>query len=492
MNAISSALRPVKRRLRIVRAVRMACWGLAVGALLCAAVLAVSFFVPIQARTAYLLVLASGMPMLLFMAGFCWPVSAAQAAQRADACGLQERVQTALALQDRQDDMARLLRRDALRSLQTLRPAAALPCRVDRLPVCMAAGLALACGMLLMLPNPQDAVLRAQRQLQQKLTAQQMNISQMQEQLENSELSAQKQQQIRKLLGDLSRELRSARTEREAMTDISRTQEQLERLLNEDKNAAMTALNEQGLNSLAQAMADQQALQQAMSAMDTQELSAALSQAAQNAGTQQASSALQQAAQAAASGDLTGASLALSQMLSDAAAAKGMNAALQGAKSALTTAAQAAGASGTQGGQGSQGSQGGQGGQGGQGQGAGTGAGQGSSNEDGGARPGSNTQKSAGTGVAQYKKGEYESIYDPTRLGDGGQIVKSTGDVTQDGDSMQVQLSPGLGSAQGDVPYDQVAGEYRDAAVQAVQEAELPDYARQWVDDYFTSLLDDQ
>lgn len=487
MNAIQSALRPVKRRLRLVHAVCMACWGLALGALLCATMLSVSFFVPIQSRAQYLLIMAIGAPALLFMAGFCWPVSAAQAAQRADACGLQERVQTALALQDRQDDMARLLRRDALRSLHTLRPAEALPCRVDRRPVCLAAGLVLACCALLLLPNPQDAVLRAQRQLQQKLTAQQTNLEQLQKQLENSQLSAQKQQKIRKLLGDLERELGSARTEREAMTGISRTQEQLERLLNEEKNAAMTALKEQGLDSLAQAMEGEQALQalqQAMSALDKDDLSAALAQAAQNASIAEASAALQQAAQAAASGDLTGAAQALSQMLSASAMAEDMNAALQGAKSTLAAGAQgdlAAGqASGAQGGNGAQG------------KGTGTGAGEGSSNNDGGAKPGSGAQKSADNGMAKYQMGEYESIYDPTRLGDGGKIVNSTGDVTQDGESMQAQLSPGLGTTQGNVPYDQVAGEYRDAAVQAAQEANLPDYARQWVDDYFTLLLDYQ
>ena len=69
--------------------------------------------------------------------------------------------------------------------------------------------------------------------------------------------------------------------------------------------------------------------------------------------------------------------------------------------------------------------------------------------------------------MAQYKTGQYESIYDPTRLGDGGEISQSTGKVTQNGEHTQLQLTPGLGNTQGSVPYDQVAGEYRDAAVQS-------------------------
>ena len=128
----------------------------------------------------------------------------------------------------------------------------------------------------------------------------------------------------------------------------------------------------------------------------------------------------------------------------------------------------------------------------GQGKGSGTGAGKGSTNEDAGYSQSNGAQRQAGNGMAQYKTGQYESIYDPTRLGDGGEISQSTGKVTQNGEHTQLQLTPGLGNTQGSVPYDQVAGEYRDAAVQSAQQDNLPDYARQWVNDYFTALLDQQ
>ena len=170
-----------------------------------------------------------------------------------------------------------------------------------------------------------------------------------------------------------------------------------------------------------------------------------------------------------------------------------MSAALQSAKTAVSGAGQSAAAQGGAKGDGSGKGQGaGQGSGNGQGKGSGTGAGKGSTNEDAGYSQSNGAQRQAGSGMAQYKTGQYESIYDPTRLGDGGEISQSTGKVTQNGEHTQLQLTPGLGNTQGSVPYDQVAGEYRDAAVQSAQQDNLPDYARQWVNDYFTALLDQQ
>ena len=476
MNVIRSALRPVKGRMRVLRAVRCMSWGLKAGAALCAAVLLASFFVPMHDRALYLLLAALCPPALAGLAGLLWPVGTARAARKADDCGLKERVQTALAVQNRQDDMARLL-------------------------LYIAAGLMLACGAMFLIPNPQDAVLRAQRQLHQKIAAQQEKLNDVQKQLEQAKLTDKQLQELRKILGDLARETGRAKDQREAMTGISRAQEQLNRLLNEGKNAAVDALSQQGLDSLAQAMAQaqgdaSQALEDAMQGMDQQALRQALAEAAEQAaagGMEEAAQALNAAAQAAASGSISGAAQALGQLTSASMAASQMSAALQSAKTAVSGAAQSAAGQGGAKGDGSGKGQGaGQGSGNGQGKGSGTGAGKGSTNEDAGYSQSNGAQRQAGSGTAQYKTGQYESIYDPTRLGDGGEISQSTGKVTQNGEHTQLQLTPGLGNTQGSVPYDQVAGEYRDAAVQSAQQDNLPDYARQWVNDYFTALLDQQ
>ena len=136
----------------------------------------------------------------------------------------------------------------------------------------------------------------------------------------------------------------------------------------------------------------------------------------------------------------------------------------------------------------------------GQGQSAGSGAGQGQ-NTGGGAGQGSTNQDMSGSGQnggghggggnpAQYKLGQYEAIYDPTRLGDGGEISQSTGKVDENAQVSEMTLGPGLGSTDGSVPYDQVVGDYRSSAVQRAQEAALPGYAQQWVNDYFSALTE--
>ena len=500
MNGIKSALRPVKGRMRVLRAVRWICWGMMVGAVLFAAVLAASFFIPMQERTLYLLLSILCPPMLAGLAAAVMPVSTVSAAKKADACGLQERVQTALSVQNRQDDMACLLQRDALQSLQALPVRKALPVRIVRLPLYIAAGTILLCGIAFFITNPQDAVLRDRRQLQNKLAAQQEKLEEAQKQLEDAGITEEQKQELRKILGDLAKETRDAKDRREAMTDISRAQESIERLINESKNAASDALSQAGLDSLAQAMAQAEGdaseeLKDAMESMDSEELSEALAEAAAQAGDAdmtEAAEALSAAAQAASAGDISGAAQALGKLTSATAAASQMNAALQSAKTAVSgsgqTASSSQGNSSSGSGKGSGQGSSGQGNS--QGQGGGNGAGKGTTNEDAGSSQSDGSQRKAGNGGSQYKTAAYESIYDPTRLGDGGEISQSTGTVTEDGEEMQVQLSPGLGNTDGSVPYDQVAGEYRDAAVQSAQEDNLPDYAKQWVNDYFTSLID--
>ena len=85
--------------------------------------------------------------------------------------------------------------------------------------------------------------------------------------------------------------------------------------------------------------------------------------------------------------------------------------------------------------------------------------------------------------------GVYEAIYDPTRLDREGELTRERGDIG-DGETTQAQLGPGLGSVDENVPYPQVALEYSQSAVQAVENAKLPTYAQKWVESYFASLLE--
>lgn len=471
---MKKALSPVRRRIRLQHGLTGLCWGLLGQTAFSLVILILSFFIPLEKRNAWIIA-GLALPCMGLLMGLLWPVSYLQAARKADEQGLKERAQTAWSLQDRQDDMARLQREDAISHLKTM---PRMPLRVSAKPL-IAAGACLTASLILFfVPNPQDGVLRQRADLRQKLEKPAAALEKAADKLEDSVLDKKTVQELRRLLGDLARETRQARDSREALTQVSQAQQRMEKLLGDARNAASEALGQAGLDALAEALeaGDLSAMQQALESMDGE----ALSQAAQNAASAAAASAMQAAAQSLASGNAAQAAQALGQLSAQGAA----SAAMQSAKSA------ALGGQGQGKGQGQgQGQSGG--GQGGNGQGAGSGAGAGSTNEDAGAgSPGGRQSASAGGREGRYHLGEYEQIYDPTRLGDGGEITQSTGQVDENAQMSELNLSPGLGNTAGSIPYDQVVGEYQAAAVQRAQEAALPGYAQQWVADYFSALTE--
>ena len=471
---MKKALSPIRRRIRLQHGLSGLCWGLLGQTAFSLVILILSFFIPLEIRNVWLIA-GLALPCMGLLVGLLWPVSYLQAARKADEQGLKERAQTAWSLQDRQDDMARLQREDAISHLKTM---PRMPLRVSAKPL-IAAGACMAAALILFfVPNPQDGVLRQRADLRQKLEKPAAALEKAADKLEDSVLDKKTVQELRRLLGDLARETRQARDSREALTQVSQAQQRMEKLLGDARNAASEALGQAGLDALAEALeaGDLSAMQQALENMDGE----ALSQAAQNAGSAAAASAMQAAAQSLASGNAAQAAQALGQLSAQGAA----SAAMQSAKSA------ALGGQGQGKGQGQGQGQSGSG-QGGNGQGAGSGAGAGSTNEDAGAgSPGGRQSASAGGREGRYHLGEYEQIYDPTRLGDGGEITQSTGQVDENAQMSELNLSPGLGSTAGSIPYDQVVGEYQAAAVQRAQEAALPGYAQQWVADYFSALTE--
>ena len=462
------------------------CWGTLVALALVLAVMAISFLLPLAVRNAALLA-CFAVPPLGGIIGLLWPVSLMRSAQTADACGLRERTQTALALADRQDEMARLQRDDALRALRHLDIRQALPLRAAVKPLIAAGGCAAAALALFFIPNPQDAVLRQQAQFRQKMEKPAEAIEKAAGQLDETTLGEKTVQELRRLLGDLARETRDSGTPREALKALSQGQQRLEKKLSESRGAAMDALGQAGLDSLAQSLEAggqslEEALEKALEGQDAQSLSAQLNAVAQAAADAAASAALREAAGALSQGSAAQAAQALGQ-LSAAGLAQGQAAAaLQSAKAMAGGQGQSQGMGQGQGKGSGMGS--------GQGQGAGAGAGQGSTNQDMSGSGGRPSGSNRGGQTGGYKLGEYEAIYDPTRLGDGGQVTQSTGRVDENAQISEMTLGPGLGDASGSVPYDQVVGAYQSAAVQRAREAALPGYAQQWVADYFSALTE--
>ena len=92
-----------------------------------------------------------------------------------------------------------------------------------------------------------------------------------------------------------------------------------------------------------------------------------------------------------------------------------------------------------------------------------------------------------GAASPEKKVADYEAIYDPTRLGTSGEVQNERGQMGE-GEILEAQAGNGAGSLEGSVPYRQALPEYREAAVEAAQDADLPAYARQWVETYFDAL----
>lgn len=121
-------------------------------------------------------------------------------------------------------------------------------------------------------------------------------------------------------------------------------------------------------------------------------------------------------------------------------------------------------------------------------QGAGSsGAGTGSTNQTqgGGQMPGSG--QSTGAGNPGMMRGEYERIYDPTRLGGEGAVSVLPGQAGQ-GPSQYVDLPDPSARAGALLPYEEVLATYRQEALEALAGGAIPPALQALVRDYFTSL----
>lgn len=491
---MNSALKPVRRRIRRIRAARGACAGILLALLFCVALRMVSLFVPIEGFVRLAMAGACACLLLAVLCAFAWPVSPTAAAMAADASGLKERAQTALAFAEDESPIASLQRSDALAHLRALDVKKAIPLRINRRVPIATLALCVVFAALMLLPNPQDAVLRERLQVRQSLQAQADAIEkEAAKMLAQEPLTPEEQRDLRRITADMAQSLRQAEDKRDALAALDAQQREMERLQAEIRQriAAETASafdSQPALKGLSSAIASNSAdavqdalssLAQAMeqSQLDTQSLSDQLSQAAEAAPQGQTQQALQAAASAAASGNAAQATASLAQASMSA---------MEGSAAATTSgnigALMSMARSGT--------AQAGSGGQGGGGQGpGGSGAGSGSTNKDAGYNPSASqaSQQQPSGGISD-RLAAYERIYDPTRLGGANEASHVQGEEHDD-ETQQMQLGAGSGTLEGSVPYPQVIGEYREAAAQAMQRASLPASLQGWVNAYFDALI---
>ena len=489
MRELLAALRPIKRRLRLLRLTGALGWLLALTALAIAIWQAVSFLTPIEELGRKILISALTPLALGSALALLWPVPARLAAQRADRCGLQERAITALEGCGL-GEMGLLQLRDAVAALGRLNISKAMPVKWRKAPLILAFCLCLIVGALTLLPNPQDQVLKQRAAFERQMAAQAAQVEKLADGL-NKDVQPAQTQELKALLRSLERSLQQAKDRREVLSALDKTERELNRLRSQMESAlhaAAQALRQAGLDDVAQALEGERLgawTDEALAENAAQAAAQALSQAAGGQKTALAQSLASLAASAsAAQGGESASALTLGQALRAGLGSDQLGQA--GAQlSALRQAALGGGGADAQ----SAAPNGGSDQRKGEGGGLGGGAGKDSANRDGG-RPGGSSQGAGGVNEnqdKQIKNEAYERIYDPGRLGGSGRAVKEQGQVRQ-GESLQVELGPGEGSLSGTVPYGQVVGEYAAAETRSAQYAALTPVQQSIVNSYYAEL----
>lgn len=481
MKEITKALRPVKRRMRAQLAFTWAVYGVlvaGVGVVLLRVACFLRFLAFARALACGMLL---GIPLLFALVAWLWPIPDVDAARRADELGLMARAQTAVMLDGCDTPMARMQRSDALSSLQSLDPSRSMRLRAPRFAWIGIGVCALLLAISFVVPNPQAQKLRERAAFQQEMRQQADQVEKGAAALNTEDPET---PELKKLLGDLALALRQSQEAREALSAVDALERGVASIQQRTAGDALAALQGSGLNALAQALQNGET-DAAQSALEDSKAASQLSKAASGAQGSTAAHALQGAANALASGNAAQAAKLLQAAVSGQSVAGNQALALaaMARKAAADASGQALGANSAQAGSGAgktgQGAGLGQGGQ------AGAGAGVGSSNKDGGVTHGG--MGASGSNPPRKKVEDYETIYDPTRLGGAGQSVNDSGTAAE-GERTEVQLGTGLGAVDGSVPYRQALPEYAQAAVEAVEGAGLPAYAQQWVESYFNAL----
>lgn len=553
---IYRAMLPLRRRILLRHFINYVFLG-AVATLIYTAVWVIaSFFYPIMGLGLYILLGAAVVLAVFMVLGMVFRPSLTKVAYEIDDRGLQQRVITSYEMSGRNDAFAVLQRRDTLKRLKSFDYGSIPVWVIPKRRLYTSAAMAAILIVLSLIPNPQDDVIRERLRVQEAIDKGLADIDKAEDELtREAEISDEQKRDITKLLEELKRDLKDQSDYKEAMKDISKTEEALEEML-EQTRLAQTASVARSLDksditkALADAVEGQDAeaiesemerlkdmLRQGLDKETAAELQKALADASAAASDPQLKEGLQAAADAMASDMAAGTSLSSAaldglqeQLMQMAQGVSGEPADIQYALQQMKgQIAQAAGQGGMQvassGGTASQnsGSEGQDGSDGNSGRGSGSGdgnsssdgngSGNGSGSSDGngsGAGNGSgsgigsghtnqdagNSNSSGSNGSTNKPEGdpdsyaEYERIYDPTRLGDGGETSHITDKPSDSGDSQQIDVGNGLGSFDGFIPYNEVFGDYQSQAMESMERSAIPPNMRETVRQYFSSLVE--
>lgn len=539
MNATVDELRVILKRfrrwLKLRDAGMLAQRTLWIGVLLAVVIQLVGWLFPIE-----LLWLWSLLPLLIWLVvAITWavfaPMSVLRTAKRVDLeLGLKERLSTAVALEEQTSlaqeptvvELKHLQQSDALSMIQGVEPYQSLRWHWAKRSLLTAGVLFVMAVLEAALPNPMNQILEERTAVQAELQEQSEAIEELARDLAAEEaLIPEERDELIRQLEELARQLQENPGDREkALADFARLEENLRQRLDpnlDERQAALAALATQletlareqngeqsessnldeALEQLAEQLSEmnpeqQQALAQSLADMAAQaaqsgeqalaQALSALAQAALNGSSQNAQQAAQQASQALqqANQDLN-AQQALAQALSQIQ--QGRQQVAQAGQGQQSVQNQGSGQSGDSGqNPGQSGNQGQTAGQGQPGGGGGTRANTlppGQSQGQAGVPRGPGQQADAGRLDDQ--------VYVPfDRVGPNGEQIFIPGQDTGQGETeVREGQDPLPGVNQPAlVPYQQVFGQYLQAANQVVDSGAIPPELRDYIKQYFTQL----
>ncbi len=494
-------LKPLKRKLT---AERFLCWLirlLAAAALVSIVMAVLSYFFFLDKWKACgiafaVAALGAGAAALIFLR-----VDMKQTAEAADRLGAQERMITTLELLERQErtPMEELAVKDGLRMAGSVNFAKRYKISFSKRELRLSALLLCVMVLALYLIPPKQAEASAYTEAQIKKIEKTLEQIQTREDIEQTQKDA-----FAQAMKGALKELEQAKTQKDAELATRQIQQELKQLEKQSVSKDLQKLSEalhktQAGEELARAAAnaDAEAMAQAMSelmkmlsslsAEQTTSLASALSRAASQMDDAALKEALEAMAEALENGEID--LEALQQQLSEAmAGAAATNSAyrqgLQSLNAALGTTSSAAAQSGTQAenaaGEGN-----------GEGEGNGTAEGSGSGEGSGtGEGSGSGGGQGSGTGVGSgrgFGHAEPEKIFSRNAAEKAGYDTRVDGADTQNGSITQSQQQI-IGSRGESIAYEQVYESYRNDAMKAMEESNVPYGMREMVAEYFSTL----
>ena len=467
MKEVLKALRPVKHRIRRNRFLRGAAAGLAAGLAAAVILQAAAFFVPVPDRGLWAAAAAAAVMLLTALGNAARPVKDMTAAQAADACGLKERTVTALEGGD--EPIRQLQRQDARRALEALNVKQIRPGSVKK-ALLAAMGCAVLLGTLLLIPNAQDTEAAARKALNRTLQEGRKTIEQAAED-DEERLPDEKKSELRKITADLNRELGESRDAADALVALDKAEQRLEQMRQEtagDKTDGSGASGEAG--------------------------------SGEKTGNAEGKGEGENAGQAVngQAGTATSTSVGTAAQLQTLEALTALKGAVNPSLQAGNGIQGIEGKNGTPVGQAGTGTGNGQTGQNGAGSGknpggkTGGGAGEGTTNEEQQGDGNSSSGIVKGNRDPRYKEVQYETIYDPEHIDKDKQDVMTEQFRTSDEGSAQIETGPGRGNLNGDVPWGEALQEYADTEARAADRENLTTQERQWVNDYYKLLTEQQ